>query len=150
MRRLGISRPSCDRPPGLSLRVLTMRKTNLWRPLSIALVCATLLAQQQTQPASQQAPQQPTDAPAKFETTSQLVVLDVTVIDKSGKPIEGLTVKDFTVTEDGVPQILKVCDPQKMVDTATPPPVSAPAKPLDSGRAKVDSLTSVQISTEPA
>jgi VWFA-related protein len=125
-------------------------RMNIWRPLSIAMVCATLLAQQQTQPASQQTPQQPNSAPATFQATSQLVILDVTVTDKNGKPIEGLTVNDFTVSEDNVPQILKVCDPQKLVDTATPPPVNAPAKPLDSGRAKVDSLTSIQISTEPA
>jgi hypothetical protein len=115
-------------------------RTDIWRPLSIALVCVSLLAQQQ--------PQQPTQQPpdAKFETTAQLVVLDVNVTDKSGKPIEGLTAKDFTVAEDGVPQTIKFCEPQKMLDTATPPQVSAaPAKPLDSGRAKVDPVTSIQI-----
>ncbi|MGA3241576.1 MAG: VWA domain-containing protein [Bryobacteraceae bacterium] len=116
-------------------------RTDIWRPLSIALVCASLLAQQQQSP----------DAPAKFETTAQLVVLDVNVTDKSGKPIEGLTAKDFTVAEDGVPQTIKFCEPQKMLDTATPPPVAAaPAKSLDSGRAKVDPVTAVQIATEPA
>jgi VWFA-related protein len=132
-------------------------RTEMWRPLSIALVCATLLAQQQTQPQTQQPPQPPADAGvAKFETTAQLVVEDVSVVDKSGKPIEGLTAKDFTITEDGVPQTIKFCEPQKMLDTATPAPVSAiPAKPLDSGRAKVDpakvdSVTSIQIATGPA
>jgi VWFA-related protein len=120
-------------------------RTDIWRPLSIALICVGLLAQQQPQQPSQQSPD------AKFETTAQLVVLDVTVTDKSGKVIEGLTAKDFTVTEDGVPQTIKFCEPQKMLDTATPPPVgAAPAKPLDSGRAKVDSVTSIQIATEPA
>jgi VWFA-related protein len=122
-------------------------RTDIWRPLSIAVVCASLMAQQQPQ----QPTQQPPEATAKFETTSQLVVLDVNVTDKNGKPIEGLTAKDFTVTEDGVPQTIKFCEPQKMLDTATPPPVAAtPAKALDSGRAKVDPVTTIQIATEPA
>src|ERR1700691_2724561 len=132
-------------------------RTEMWRPLSIPLVWATLLAQQQTQPQTQQPPQPPADAGvAKFETTAQLVVEDVSVVDKSGKPIEGLTAKDFTITEDGVPQTIKFCEPQKMLDTEPPAPVSAiPPKPLDSGRAKVDpakvdSVTSIQIATGPA
>jgi VWFA-related protein len=122
-------------------------RTDIWRPLSIALVCVSMLAQQQPQ----QPTQQPSEATAKFEITSQLVVLDVNVTDKNGKPIEGLTAKDFTVAEDGVPQTIKFCEPQKMLDTATPPPVAAaPAKALDSGRAKVDPVTTIQIATEPA
>jgi VWFA-related protein len=130
-------------------------QANIWRPLSVGLVCAGLLAQQ-TQPPAQQPPQQSgqpaADSGAKFETTAQLVVEDVSVTDKNGKPIEGLAAKDFTITEDGVPQTIKFCEPQKLLDTATPPPVSTapPAKALDSGRAKVDPVTSIQITTEPA
>ena len=46
-------------------------------------------------------PQQ--DAPTvKFQTTTQLVVEMVSVKDKNGAVIEGLTAKDFTVTENGV------------------------------------------------
>src|ERR1700685_3935134 len=118
-------------------------QANIWRPLSIGLICAGLLAQQQTQQPPQQPGQQPpppaADSGAKFEATAQLVVEDVSVTDKSGKPIEGLTAKDFTITEDGVPQTIKFCEPQKLLDTATPPPISTapPAKALDSGRAKV-------------
>jgi len=129
-------------------------RTNVWRPLSIVAVCAGLLAQQQTQPPPSPSPQAAPDTGAKFETTSQLVVEDVSVTDKNGKPIEGLTAKDFTVTEDGVPQTIKFLEAQKLLDTATPPPVSATAaKPLDSGRAKVDPVkvdpvTAVQITTE--
>ena len=44
----------------------------------------------------------PQEGPAKFQANAQLVVETVTVTDKSGKPIEGLTAKDFTITEDGV------------------------------------------------
>ncbi len=107
------------------MEILIRYRTNIWRPLSIVLVCAGLLAQQQTQPPAQQPAQSTADSGAKFETTAQLVVEDVSVIDKNGKPIEGLTAKDFTITEDGVPQTIKFCEPQKLLDTATPPPASA-------------------------
>src|SRR5580692_3254025 len=46
----------------------------------------------------------PGGAVATFTTGTQLVVEEVAVVDKSGKPIEGLMKKDFTVTEDGVAQ----------------------------------------------
>ena len=38
--------------------------------------------------------------------------------DKSGKPVEGLTAKDFTVTEDGVPQTIRFFEFQKLPETA--------------------------------
>src|ERR1700722_14571713 len=43
-----------------------------------------------------------------FSTSSQLVVETVNVKDKSGKFIEGLTAKDFTVTEDGAEQMIRL------------------------------------------
>ena len=52
--------------------------------------------------------------PATFNSSTQLVVETVAVKDKSGKPVEGLTAKDFTVTEDGVPQTISFFEYQKL------------------------------------
>ena len=70
-----------------------------WRPSS---------AQQARRP-------QPKDG-VKFESTTQLVVVNVSVKDKNGKPLEGLKASDFTVTEDGKPQQIKVFEYQRLED----------------------------------
>ena len=54
------------------------------------------------------------DGTVTFKTTTQLVIETVGVKDKSGKPIEGLTAKDFIVTEDGVPQTISFFEYQKL------------------------------------
>jgi VWFA-related protein len=92
------------------------------------------------QQAPQQAPKTPVvqqpNAPLqkqayKFEAEAQLVVLNVSAKDKSGNPVEGLKVSDFTVTEDGKPQQVKVFEFQKLEETVLPEapaaPVAAPA-----------------------
>ena len=47
--------------------------------------------------------------PPPIRVTTQLIVEEVAVKDKSGKPIEGLTPNDFVLTEDGVPQNDQLC-----------------------------------------
>ena len=42
------------------------------------------------------------------------MIVDVTVKDKSGKPIENLKQEDFTVLEDGKPQKISVFEFQKL------------------------------------
>src|ERR1035441_4601213 len=64
----------------------------------------------------------------KFATTTQLVVVDVTVKDKSGNPIRGLKPADFNITEDGKKQDIKIFTYQELEETVTPPePVPAKA-----------------------
>src|SRR5579884_2126289 len=61
---------------------------------------------------------------ATFSTGAQLVVETVAVTDRQGKPIEGLTAKDFTVTENGVPQEIRVFEYQKLPETAAGTPAA--------------------------
>lgn len=82
--------------------------------------------------AQQPAPQNPpvgADGTVTFKTSTQLVVETVSVKDKSGNPVEGLTAKDFIITEDGVAQTIAFFEYQKLPD--------APAGPLPATTAAV-------------
>src|ERR1700683_274290 len=59
---------------------------------------------------------------AKFSTRRDLVIVDVSVKDKAGKPIDGLTQKDFSVFEDGKQQQITVFEYQKLAMDPEPPP----------------------------
>jgi VWFA-related protein len=104
-------------------------------------------------PAQQQPPAAAPGAPVptvKFEANAQLVVETVSVTDKNGKPIEGLTAKDFIVTEDGVAQNISFCEYQKLADDVIPiappkPPTQVAAEPE---KPKVEAVTQFQITPE--
>ena len=69
--------------------------------------------------------QQPAQQPARrvtFTANASLVIVDVTVKDKSGKAIDSLTQNDFTVLEDGKPQKISVFEVQKLAMEPAPPP----------------------------
>src|SRR5258705_10530881 len=74
------------------------------------------------------AQQQP---PPVFRSGAQLTVETVTVKDKAGRPIEGLTANDFSITEDGVPQTISFVEFQRVQSAAeqpqAAPPPAAPA-----------------------
>jgi VWFA-related protein len=79
------------------------------RHVALLLAAVALHAQQ----VGQNAPPGSTGA-ATFTTSTQLVVEAVVVTDKKGNPIEGLTAKDFTITEDGAPQVIRFFDHQNL------------------------------------
>ncbi|HZP03941.1 MAG TPA: VWA domain-containing protein [Terracidiphilus sp.] len=86
----------------------------------ISLFCAAVLAN-----AQQVGQNKAADAPQITLTVqSQLVVEAVAVKDKQGNFVPGLTAKDFTVTEDGVPQTVRFCEHQDLTTDATPLPAS--------------------------
>ncbi|HTL03731.1 MAG TPA: VWA domain-containing protein [Vicinamibacterales bacterium] len=58
--------------------------------------------------------------PPVFRSGTRLIVEDVTVKDKNGNPVEGLTAKDFAITEDGEPQTITFLEYQRL-----PAPVPA-------------------------
>jgi len=85
------------------------------KAISIALIFVLLAAAQQPV----QAPPAASAGTVRFQANTQLVVETVTVKDKNGKPVTGLTAKDFTITEDGVAQTISFCEFQKL-DEAVP------------------------------
>src|SRR4051812_20124537 len=80
--------------------------------------------------------QQTSETPkgVKFQSTSQLVVVNVSAKGKNGETLNGLTASDFTVTEDGKPQQLKVFEYQRMQDAVleASEPTVRPTAPLKS------------------
>jgi len=122
----------------------------LWgRRLPVCALTAFLLSAQQQPPQ----PGSNTDAAmVTFKAQTELVIETVTVRDKNGKAIEGLTAKDFTVTEDGVVQTIQFCDFQKLPDAPAPTfskrPDAAPATPDQPPKPKVDAVTRTQIASE--
>jgi VWFA-related protein len=73
------------------------------------------------------------------------VVETVVVKDKQGKFISGLAAKNFTVTEDGVPQAVKFCEHQQFSETVDP----LPPAPIDDENITIyKKLTHTQIAPE--
>ncbi|HUP05300.1 MAG TPA: VWA domain-containing protein [Bryobacteraceae bacterium] len=107
-------------------------------------------AQQAPTPAARPAADQQANAPlpkstVKFQAEAQLVVLNVSAKDKSGNPVEGLKASDFTVTEDGKPQQIKVFEFQKLDETVLPPPPPVAAAPVEAAPPPVQAAVAPTI-----
>jgi VWFA-related protein len=100
---------------------MKMLKTRIEAGLVLAALAASAAAQKI---GSNTAPGQ--TETYKLTLNSQLVVEQVVVKDKKGEFVNGLTAKDFTVTEDGVPQTIKFCEHQQFSEAQEPlPPTPA-------------------------
>ena len=96
----------------------SLRKIAAWRCAALALTsCAYLAASAAQQPprpgpgasqAGQQSGPPLNDAQARITVNSNLVVLPVTVKDRSGEMIPDLTREDFRIFEDNVEQKIDV------------------------------------------
>ncbi len=119
---------------------------------SALLLPVSLCAQNAAQTA---APEEIGSAPqsASISVNARLVVLDVVVTDKDGKPVEGLTAKDFQVLEDGQPQRIRSVEPpsEHTLPTASIAAGAAevydPSSPASFGRSPVTVLVLDQKNT---
>jgi VWFA-related protein len=125
------------------------------RPITAFLLSWMLASAQQAPPAPQQASPVPsTKNTYKFEASTQLIVEDVIIKDKSGNPLTGLKAKDFVVFEDGKPQEISFCEFQTLEDTAVQAPEPAAPKELEkrvpepAKPAAVKAVTANQIAPE--
>jgi VWFA-related protein len=103
-----------------------------------------LFAQQPASP-----PAVPANGTARFEADAQLVIETVSVRDKSGAPVKGLTAKDFSITEDGVAQAISFCEFQTMDEVPEPELIPRPASaPEPAPAAKVAPVVQADIAPE--
>ncbi len=93
----------------------------------VPLVCASLVALGPAEPAGQQKPtspeqqrqQQEQQKPPVFRIETNFVRVDAFPM-KDGKPVHGLTIDDFEVFEDGVPQKIESFE-HVVINAGTPP-----------------------------
>jgi VWFA-related protein len=93
------------------------------RSLTVAVLCVVLAGAQQIETNTGAGTSPGTTT---FSASTQLVIETVAVKDKQGKPVEGLTAKDFTITEDGAAQTIKFFEFQKLSEAAPELPPAPP------------------------
>src|ERR1700691_1375475 len=94
---------------------MNMMSSGAFKIVAAALLGAGLLAQDQ--PSS------------NFKTNTNLVIINVSIKDKSGKAVEDLKQDQFTLLEDGKPQQIAVFELQHL-NGETLPALEAPAPAL--------------------
>ncbi|HEY7838810.1 MAG TPA: VWA domain-containing protein [Terriglobales bacterium] len=108
----------------------------MWKRIGIGLGLLAVAAAQQ--------------APYTFHANTRLVIETVTVTDKAGHPVTGLTAKDFVITENGVPQTVASSDFQRLTVPAAPASVAAAPPPSTARQKAAPSVTTFQITPESA
>jgi VWFA-related protein len=94
-----------------------------------------------------------TPPPSTLTVNARLVVLDVVVTDETGKPVDGLTAKDFQVFEDDKQQRIRSLEPPSahgLPATSITEGIAAvfdPAQPASFGRSPVNILVLDQLNT---
>ncbi len=86
------------------------------RATFLALFLFAALGQQQQAP--------PPKTGVTFKAGANLVIVDVTVKDKSGHAIDNLSKSDFTILEDGKPQKVEIFEAEKLATDPEPPPAA--------------------------
>jgi VWFA-related protein len=81
-----------------------------------------------------------------FRAATRLVVTTVVVKDRDGRPVEGLTAKDFVVTEDNEPQEVAFVSYQRL-EGDTPLPPMAPDHPDAPSAPQLGSATAPDLSS---
>ena len=108
-----------------------MTLTRAFTPLVLVVLSVAAVAAQ----APARPPQPPTQNQAPtFRTETTLRVRNVSVVDRDGKAVEGLTANDFVVMENGVRQEIAFVAFQRLespLPPSTPPAEIQPAPPLD-------------------
>lgn len=115
---------------------------------TIALLLSLSLAAQQPPATAEKKP----DKEYTFESSSTLVVVNVAAKDKSGNPLQGLKASDFTITEDGKPQQIRVFEYQSLSEAPLPAPelktrseeVVPPVKPVVGNRISPSSTAEIR------
>src|SRR5437764_8485261 len=95
----------------------TQRSQRRWRSVAAGSSCVWAVVWSLA--VSGHAQQAPT-----FRTATRLIVTTVVVKDRGGTAVEGLTAKDFIVTEDNEPQDVAFVEFQRLDDAAPLPPLS--------------------------
>ena len=141
------------------LMLFSIRRCLCW-PLAVVLLAivapvrVTPLLRAQASPIQTEASVSGSPARASsLSVNARLVVLDVVVTDNSGRPVDGLTVKDFQVFEDDRQQRIRSLEPPSA--HALPPSSNAegasavfdPAQPASFGRSPVNILVLDQLNT---
>jgi VWFA-related protein len=106
---------------------------------AIALVIAALLTAHPVLPQQR----------ATFSTTTNVVIVNVTVLDRNGQPVPNLTKDDFEIYEDGKLQKLQAVDFQHLNNTTLPPadqPAPTPAPKGYNPEAEKSALQATMLS----